>query len=121
MFLHLSACLARNESVSALYSLLACNMQSLFKSHQGEFFLVFSSGVAIHQSLYSLLDVYIPRNFKILSCDFVSSQISSNCSNDGFGDAFSGVTVVIFHHSIAASKDTFEGSGYNVSCDSCKC
>ena len=75
----------------------------------------------MHLSVYSLLDVYIPRNFKILSCDFVSSQISSNCSNDGFGDAFSGVTVVIFHHSIAASKDTFEGSGCDVSSDSCKC
>ena len=29
MFLHLSTCFTGNESVSALYSLLACSMQSL--------------------------------------------------------------------------------------------
>ena len=88
---------------------------ALTKSHQCVFFLVFSSGAAIYQSVYSLLDEYIPRNFEILSRDFACSQILSNCSNDGFRDAFSGVAVVILHRSIAASKDTFGGSGYNVS------
>ena len=65
--------------------------------------------------MYSLLDEHIPRNFETLSCDFVCSQISSNCSIDGFGDAFSGVAAVIFYRSIVASKDIFGGSGYNSS------
>ena len=62
--------------------------------------------------MYSLLDEYIPKNFETLSRGFLCSKFLSNCSNDGFGDVFSGVALVIFHRSIAASKDTFKGSGY---------
>ena len=94
---------------------------ALTKSYQCVFFLVFSSDAAIHQSVSGLLDEYIPRNFETLSHHLVCSQISSNCSNDGFGDEFSGVAVVIFHRSIVASKDTFGGSGYNASYHSWKC
>ena len=76
-----------------------------YKSHQCAFCLVFSFRAAIHQSVYSLLDEYITRNLETFLRDFVCSQISSNCSNDGFWDAFSVVAAVIFHHSIAASKE----------------
>ena len=69
----------------------------------------------IHQLIYSLLDEYTPTNLEILSRDFVFSQISSNCSNDGFGDTSAGVATVIFHRLIVASKDTYAGSTYNAS------
>ena len=97
-------------SVGLKYAVVA-----LTKSHQCVFFLVFSSSAVIHQSVYSLLDEYIPRNFETLSCDFICSQILSNCSNNSFRDAFSGAAV-IFHCSIAASKDTFGRSGYVLYC-----
>ena len=77
----------------------------MFLSHQCVFFHVFSSGAAMHQSVYNLLAEYIPRNLETLLRDFVCSQISSHCSNC-FGFQW---------FSIAASKNTLGGSGYNAS------
>ena len=67
---------------------------------------VFSSGAAINQSVYSLLDEYIPRDFETLLHNVVCSHMLKNCSNNGFGDAFLGIAAVIFYHSTVASKDT---------------
>ena len=45
----------------------------------------------MHQSVYSLLEEFISKNLAILSRDFVSSHISSNCSRFGLDDRFVGV------------------------------
>ena len=62
--------------------------------------------------MYNLLDEKIPKNFDTLSRPLVFSQRLSNCSKFGFGNGFSGVASMIFHRPMAASNDTFGGSGY---------
>ena len=123
MFHFLSVNLNETENVLVWCSQLVCNTycaMTVTDSLHFALFLAFSIGTAMHHSVYSLLEEYIPKNLAILSRDFVSSHISSNCSRFGLGDGFSGVAWLIFHLSMAASDETFDGSGWRASYQSWK-